>query len=239
MKNKKNLFVMNLLALQIVFIACHNNTTLDSANESKMKLEFDTTTVLIGTQRWCKYDLDVTHFRNGDKIKDVSGSFIDEYEHQQNQFQWNHDDSAKTTCSWGYGDPNIPGDYEGRLYNWHAVNDSRGLAPRGFHIPSDHEWNTLANFLGGLEVAGKKMKSKDSFQNKISPCTNESGFSAKDVGYCDFKLEFTKPLGICWWSSTEEHVGTAWCYDLHFEKESLGRNGMFKGYGFSVRCIKD
>lgn len=130
----------------------------------------------------------------------------------------------------------------GKLYNWYAVNDPRGLAPEGFHIPTDQEWITLKEYLGGTEVAGKKMKSTFGwpFDKHVN---NESGFnglpggslqSFRDGGFVSIGTSGT------WWSTTDRGKKTAWTYTLSKDLSNFFRfDGLLKKDGLSVRCIKD
>ena len=101
-------------------------------------------TVTIGTQEWMAENLKVTHYRNGDPIQLVT------------------DDSSWSNLSTGaYCDYDNDGDnvaVYGRLYNWFAVNDSRAIAPAGWHVATAADWQTLIDILGGDAVAGGKMK---------------------------------------------------------------------------------
>ena len=100
--------------------------------------------VKIGTQVWMSTNLDVTYYRNGDKIPQVKDSV-----------KW----ARLTTGAWcWYNNDSATGAVYGKLYNWYAVNDPRGLAPIGWHIPSDTEWDTLSARLGGASKAGGKLK---------------------------------------------------------------------------------
>jgi len=105
-------------------------------------------TVTIGTQVWTTKNLDVSTFRNGDVIPQASSDEAWKAAGENKQPAW---------CYSG-NDPKNGTKY-GKLYNWYAVNDPRGLAPAGYHIPTDAEWTVLTNYLGGEDVAGKKMKS--------------------------------------------------------------------------------
>jgi uncharacterized protein (TIGR02145 family) len=73
----------------------------------------------------------------------------------------------------------------GRLYNWYAVNDSRGLTQPGWHIPSDAEWNSLQTYSGGPSAAGRKMKEPGfaHWNTRNSNAANTSGFSGLPGGY--------------------------------------------------------
>jgi uncharacterized protein (TIGR02145 family) len=101
--------------------------------------------VTIGTQTWTTKNLDVATFRNGDAIPEAK---TDE------EWQAAGDNKQPAWCYYD-NDPKNGVKY-GKLYNWYAVNDARGLAPAGWHIPTDEAWTELSTFLGGLDVAGKK-----------------------------------------------------------------------------------
>lgn len=105
-------------------------------------------TVTIGAQVWMKENLNVSTFRNGDPIPEAK---TDE--------EWKAAGDAKQPA-WCYydNDPKNGAKY-GKLYNWYAVNDSRGLAPEGWHVPTDVEWSVLIGYLGGEKDITKKIKS--------------------------------------------------------------------------------
>ena len=105
-------------------------------------------TVTIGTQTWTTKNLNVATFRNGDAIPRAK---TDE--------EWSAAGENKQPAWCYYENKAANGTKYGKLYNWYAVVDTRGLAPAGYHIPTDEEWTVLSTFLGGEDVAGKKMKS--------------------------------------------------------------------------------
>ncbi len=111
-------------------------------------------TVTIGTQVWMKENLNVSTFRNGDPIPEAKTAD-----------EWQAAEKAKQPA-WCYydNDPKNGAKY-GKLYNWYAVNDARGLAPAGYHVPAEQEWEVLINQLGGKDAAGKKMKSTSGWNN--------------------------------------------------------------------------
>ena len=111
-------------------------------------------TVTIGTQVWMTKNLDVATFRNGDPIPQAKTDEEWEKAGENEQPAWCY-----------YNNDPANGAKYGKLYNWYAVNDSRGLAPSGYHIPSDAEWTRLTDFLGGEKVAGPKMKSKSGWDS--------------------------------------------------------------------------
>ena len=195
-------------------------------------------TVMIGDQEWTTKNLNVSKYRNGDIIPEV-----------RNQKVWN----KLTTGAWCYynNDPKNGAMY-GKLYNWYAVNDPRGLAPKGFHIPSDAEWQILIDYLGGEKIAGGKMK-KIGIKNWSAPNlseTNETNFSGLPGGYRDHGYLVSDGAGIgqfdgigdhaCWWSSTEEG-GFYSVLSRSLNKddnEGSSSKGHMK-WGYSVRCLKD
>ncbi len=119
--------------------------------------------VTIGTQTWTTKNLDVATFRNGDLIPEAK---TDE--------EWKAAGDNKQPAWCYYDNKAANGTKYGKLYNWYAVVDARGLAPAGWHVPTDEEWTVLSTFLGGDDVAGKKMKSSsgwDSYEEDIT-CAN-------------------------------------------------------------------
>jgi len=183
--------------------------------------------VTIGTQVWMTKNLDVSTFRNGDPIPQAK---TDE--------EWKKAGENKQPAWCYYNNDPANGAKYGKLYNWYAVNDSRGLAPVGYHIPSDAEWTKLTDFLGGNEVAGTKMKSTDGWKGNGNG-TNESGFSGLPGGYRSNygSFSYVGDYGT-WWSSSEDLTLSAWNRALSYDDGSVGRNNYVK-VGFSVRCLRD
>jgi uncharacterized protein (TIGR02145 family) len=134
----------------------------------------------------------------------------------------------------------------GKLYNWYAVTDSRGLCPTGWHVPSDGEWTTLTTFLGGESVAGGAMKSTATqptpggWYAPNTGATNSSGFTGLPGGYRDSGGGFYN-LGYngYWWSSSVAGSGSAWYRILSFNVANADRYFNFHRVGFSVRCVRD
>jgi uncharacterized protein (TIGR02145 family) len=189
-------------------------------------------TVQIGNQCWTQSNLKVSKYRNGDNI--LTGL---------SDGQWS------STTSGAYAiynnDPVNDGLY-GKLYNWYAVDDSRGLCPTGWHVPSDAEWTTLTTFLGGASAAGGAMKSTATQPTPggwLAPntgATNSSGFTGLPGGSRDSGGGFySLGNGGGWWSSSDAGSGSAWTRLLDFNDALAFRyNGTPRG-GFSVRCLKN
>jgi uncharacterized protein (TIGR02145 family) len=185
----------------------------------------------IGKQIWSCKNLDVSTYRNGDTIPQVTDSLT-----------W----SKLTTGAWCYynNDPAMGAIY-GKLYNWFAENDPRGLAPEGWHIPSDDEWTILANSLGGENIAADKLKTTGTYENgnglwltTNNSATNESGFSALPGGNCIGNYTNIGYMGH-WWSSTNISYSLAWYRTILTGSSKLYRTDAPKYFGLSVRCIKD
>lgn len=203
---------------------------LSSCGGGASKEEGASKEVTIGKQVWMTQNLNVDKFRNGDPIPEAK---TDE--------EWSKagENGEPAWCYYNNNPDN--GDRYGKLYNWYAVNDPRGLAPEGWKIPSDEEWSRLADFLGGESVAGTKMKSTDfwdDYEGKSGNGTNESGFSGLPGGYRDLIGTFGSigKVGL-WWSSTEDD---AWNRSLNYGNGNVGRGlNIFKNLGLSVRCLRD
>jgi uncharacterized protein (TIGR02145 family) len=186
-------------------------------------------TVKIGIQVWMAENLNVEHYRNGDPIPQV-----------QDKEEW----SKLTTGAWCYYDNDPPnGVTYGKLYDWYAVNDPRGLAPEGWHIPTDAEWTKLIDFLGGDKVAGGKLKATTLWQKPNTEASNSSDFTTLPGGFLSYRLDFIAIRQTCYfWSSTKANDNNdirAWSRDLDYKKSDVIRNESFKSEGQSVRCIKD
>ena len=184
--------------------------------------------VTIGTQVWMTKNLDVSTFRNGDPIPQA-----------KTKEEWEKAGDNKLPAWCYYENDPANGAKYGKLYNWYAVSDSRGLAPVGYHIPSDAEWTILSDYLGGAEKAGAKMKSKQGWAEDGNG-TNSSGFSGLPGGFRGISGSF---FGVgkygYWWSSTEDGTGSAWLRTLDYGYGYVGRYDGYKGGGFSVRCLRD
>ena len=182
-------------------------------------------TIKIGTQTWTTKNLDVTTYRNGEVIPQV-----------QDANAW----SNLRTGAWCYYENNTAnGSSYGKLYNWYAVNDPRGLAPKGYHIPTDAEWKILTDYLGGESEAGTKMKSSSGWKNNGNG-TNTNGFAGLPGGYRNYigKFDYIGAFGY-WWSSSESVSNNAWYRYLDGNNGNVARNYNLKRIGFSVRCLRD
>ena len=197
-------------------------------------------TIRIGNQVWMVENLKVTHYRNGDPIPNIT-----------NSSEWNQLNKG-AYCTY-YNDPENAIKF-GCLYNWYAINDSRSIAPEGWHVPSDEEWKELEIYLGmqkkesnntgwrGINIGGElKDFSSSLWKDPNTGANNYSGFSALPGGYRTYSGSF-KYIGrtayFC--SYKEEETNFTWIRCLNFRDEDILRYVHDNKHdGFSVRCIKD
>ena len=183
--------------------------------------------VTIGSQVWMQKNLNVCKYRNGDDIPEVT-----------DPTQW----ANLKTGAWCYynNDP-ANGPIYGKLYNWYAVNDSRGLAPVGYHVPSDGELTTLTTFLGGEMLAGGRMKTATGWDAPNTSATNSSEFSGLPGGHRFSYGPFVSVGKNCFlWSSSEYNtLNDAWYRYLSSTNGTAYRTTTLKVTGFSVRCLRD
>jgi uncharacterized protein (TIGR02145 family) len=187
--------------------------------------------VKINDQTWMSENLNTAAFRNGDPIKQIQSK--DEWEVASNKKQ----------PAWCYynNDPEYGKRY-GKLYNWYAVNDPRGLAPEGWHVASKQEWLSLIENFGGKNEAGIKLKAKDGWNMSLE-ATNSSKFTALPGGIREYWGNFLVLgfVGKWWCSSGDERLSKSLSHSISMESNSplVEFHDSNQGYGFSVRCIKD
>ena len=188
-------------------------------------------TIVIGNQEWMAENLKTSIYRNGEPIA-TNLTYL----------EWLN--SAITQIgAWAFY--NNISQYDcpyGKLYNWYAVADPRHVCPSGWHEPTDGEWTTLTDYLGGESVAGGKMKSTG-LQYWISPntdATNESGFSGLPGGSRYSSGQFSN-IGFngIWWSSSENAIAYAWDRSLNYDDANAIRFPPNKTNGSFVRCLRD
>ncbi len=201
-------------------------TATEVADGGTSKEEGASKEVTIGKQVWMTENLDVDKFRNGDPIPHV---ITDE--------EWEKARENKQPAWCYYGNDPSNGVKYGKLYNWYAVRDPRGLAPAGWHIPSLQEWTVLTDYLSGKDVAGTKMKSSSGW--KKGNGTNESGFSGVPGGSRSIYGWFNDigQYGY-WWSSTELLANGSYI-GLNYLSDSVNGPNTERDRGFSVRCLRD
>jgi uncharacterized protein (TIGR02145 family) len=181
-------------------------------------------------------NLNVSHYTNGDSIPQV-----------QDAEQW----LSLTTGAWCYYDNNPDNAQRyGKLYNWHAVNDPRGLAPVGWHVPTEEEWKELETAMGMNSAVGDAQGwfgTTQGTQLKSSTGWDEDGNGADSVGFSALPSGF-RGLGggfymtgriAAFWSSSDDAWDYAWYRALAANRSAIRRKLSTKMRGFSVRCVKD
>ena len=184
-------------------------------------------TVTIGGRTWMAENLRVSRYRNGERIPEV-----------------------RDVKSWSTGKSGAWSNYEhreengrkyGRLYNWHAVNDARGLAPAGWHVASEREWSELVETVGGAQHAGAALKAPGGWNGQSAAGAESSGFDALPSGARrdtdgGFVLlgEFAR-----FWTSTETDGARAFGQAMEHYDGAVRSGEVKKENGFAVRCVKD
>ncbi|KPK85454.1 MAG: hypothetical protein AMS27_07320 [Bacteroides sp. SM23_62_1] len=198
-------------------------------------------TIKIGDQVWMAENLKTTHYADGSPLVDgtdsvdLTGDYLTKY------YFYYGDDSAANANTYG------------ALYTWAgAMNGAvssdavpsgiQGVCPTGWHLPSDGEWQQLVDYLGGLTVAGGKLKETDTLHWK-SPntgATNETGFTALPGGYRGYTGNyFYITERSVFWSATESEATKAWNRYMYYATLPVGREAYGKNVGLSVRCVRD
>ncbi len=185
---------------------------------------YDYATVQIGEQCWFAENLRTEHYADGDEIPG-----------QLTSSEWSNTfEGAQAVYT---NEASNLSDY-GRLYNWYAVDDERGICPTGWHVPTDVECTTLTDGLGGESVAGEKLKS--STEGPLSwDGTNASGFSGlpsgcRGYGGGFFNIDY---YGYFWSASASDT--DAWYRELETGDAEVNRFNNNQHSGISVRCLKD
>jgi len=187
-------------------------------------------TIAIGTQIWMAENLRAVKYRNGDIIGTTSPATLDISSETTPKYQWAYDSSENNTATYG------------RLYTWYAVTDSRNICPTGWHLPTDADWQSLVNFLGGEDVAGGKLK-ETGISHWNSPNTgasNETGFTSIPNGARNPSGSF-ESIGYSGhhWNSSTSGIHSSGDWYMFYNTSRAVRTGNPRAYGFAVRCIKD
>ena len=181
--------------------------------------------IIIGRQVWLIENLRTKHYNNGDPIIQADD---------------NYDDGG---C-WDFNDNTELTNIYGKLYNFYAITDARGVCPVGYRIPTEEDWIILADYLGGNSIAGGKLKhtGQDYWKSPNIGATNESGFSAYGAGFREMDGTYQAFGNTCYfWSSTAPTTSLqASIFGLNNEAITCGINSVgSKLAGLSVRCIME
>ena len=197
-------------------------------------------TIDIGGQCWFAQNLRSTTYANGEVIPSTL-----------TDSQWNNANAGATTI---YGeddgctnyspdidscDPLVALEEYGRLYNWYAVDDERGLCPMGWHVPTQSEWQSLISGQGGSSSAGEALKSTYGWSYS-GQGTNASGFSGMPGGKRQDGSGYYTSAGDkgIWWTSTP-YSSLARYVELKFNSNGVTQSYSDREEGYSVRCVLD
>jgi uncharacterized protein (TIGR02145 family) len=190
-------------------------------------------TIVLNGKEWMQKNLDVCKYRNGDPIPQV-----------QDMTQWN----KLTTGAWCYYENKTEnGIVYSKLYNGYAVNDPRGLAPAGWHIPLATDLDDLIAYLGGINLVAGEMKEKGT-THWVSPntgATNESGFTGLPAGVVALSGAYPNIITVFsgigylggWWVNLNK--GPYYGYWLSNNSSALSSGSTDPNSGLSIRCVKD
>lgn len=202
-------------------------------------------TIKIGIQVWMVDNLKTTHYNDGTAIPEVSDATA-----------WSNLTTPGYT--WYDNDSTMHAELHGALYNYYAVADTNSLnvCPVGWDVPTDAEWTILTDFLedsgfgyggSGADI-GKSMASTFGWTSSGTAgqvgndqgTNNSSGFSGLPGGLRSPDGSFFE-IGLVgyWWSSTEDSTADAWLRLLLYNSGNVSRSFNDKGFGISVRCLRD
>jgi uncharacterized protein (TIGR02145 family) len=200
-------------------------------------------TVKIGNQCWMKENLKTTKYRNGTTIENPTGNT-----------EWQNNTTG--AYAWYNNDIGYKNTY-GALYNWYAVDNSDGLCPTGWHVPTDAQWTALTTYVSSqpaylcnsnTNYTAKALAAKTNWSSNSGTCTvgnnlnanNSTNFTALPGGYRSIGglFNYVSYSGH-WWSSTEYSAIGAWYRMMGYNYVNVGRSYDSKTHGYSVRCLKD
>lgn len=229
----KKIILFTSIVINVLFLYSCGETSstkkVETSEMTKVKTRNDQYLggeIKIGDQIWMSKNLNVSKFVNGDPIIEAKTNEA-----------WIEVGQKRIPAWCYYKNDSINGQKYGKLYNWFAVIDPRGLAPEGWHIPSEKEWQKLIETLGGVKVAGTKMKSNNGWKNNGNG-TNESGFQGLPGGYrYEDGTFYSLGSHAYWYSTTKVENGKGWYLYLYYD---YGYAHWYEGDrdGFSIRCIK-
>jgi uncharacterized protein (TIGR02145 family) len=191
--------------------------------------------ITIGTQTWMAENLKTIKYNDGTVIPLITDGWYTASLNSSPGYCW-------------YGAPNESTNLTtyGALYNWYAIdtlsNGNKNVCPTGWHVPTDGEWTTLTDALGGTVGAGGKMKEAGlaHWKTPNTGATNESGFAGLPGGYRrQFNEDYAIGGDVYWWSYSEGVPNEAWYRNLTYNNGNVSRYDNNKGSGMSVRCLRD
>jgi uncharacterized protein (TIGR02145 family) len=187
--------------------------------------------IKIGKQIWMVKNLDVAHYKNGDEIL-----------YAKTNEEWLKAAELGKGAWCYFNNASGLGEIYGVLYNWYAVNDPRGLAPDGWRVATDEDWNELENFYGSRGMSGDYLKQSGTlfWKSPNEGANNASGFTALPGGNRDggnAYFNYLRFLGQ-WWTATPSGEKHAISRAIYYTTGVVTRGDYVKSAGYSVRSIK-
>lgn len=196
--------------------------------------------VRIGKQIWMAQNLNSDHFRNGDSIPQA-----------KTPEEWSNANRNQQPAWCYFGNQGELGNSNGKLYNWYAVDDPRGIAPKNWHVPTDSEWKELSVFLGMSAGDAEKLHERgrdegEKMKDPKDPRWNISadsagffiGFNARTTGLRFENGTFGYDSCSFYYTSSKTTENKVFAYGIH-QAPYLNRCEDPKTFGFSIRCIRD
>ncbi len=211
-----------LMAVLFVFALLQHATAQAASKESFPSVK-------IGNQTWMSENLNVGKFRNGDKILEVKSSAVWVQAYNQKIPAW---------CYYEFKAANEK--KYGKLYNWYAVQDKRGLAPKGWRVATVEDWAELSRFVGNEGSAAKQLRSQSGWKEKGNG-TNNLGFNGLPGGSVNAYGMFGD-VGFwgSWWSYNGAEAKLVKGIYLKFDSDRIEEYASYlKTDGLSVRCVRE
>jgi uncharacterized protein (TIGR02145 family) len=223
MNEMKTHFLFLLIALLFsVFLMSCSSPQLDE----EVSPEVSIPSIQIGNQIWMAHNLAVTHYQNGDPIVLLEP---DEYWRQTTDGAWCY-----------YNNDSVNFHQYGKLYNWYAINDQRGICPDGWRIPTKTDWMELIEFSGGDSLAGGTLKQPELWERLHDDAADQFNFSAKPSGYRLTSGEFLNHgIITVFWTADKADQNNAWDIFIISKSPIAGISQTGAEHGFSCRCIKE
>jgi uncharacterized protein (TIGR02145 family) len=247
--------LLSISCIILIFLACcrhdEEKTSGKSTAQFNPNITYDTVrdidgniykTLSIGNQTWMAENLRTTHYRNGDLIPNIKGD--------KDLNEWNNRTSGALCSYKNTTDLDSIATF-GYLYNGYAIIDTRNIAPEGWHIPTETEWDSLETVIAageaitdiyGNAVAGGKMKEAGSVHwGYANHADNSSGFTALPGGFRQAYQGSFNHIGYqCMlWSSTSNYTNSLMIREMSPDFFSISRSQIVNNCGLSVRCIKN
>ena len=218
------------IALMVTCYSCKKDFDLSTIQTGTVT-DFDGNvypTVILGKQEWMAENLKTSKFSNGVEIKYLEDKTL-----------WNE---ALIPANCFYDSDSVTNNVKyGRLYNWNAISNEKNVCPTNWHVPTQKEWETLFETIGGEEIAGAKLKSQNlTTWLDTSFATNEVLFNAEPSGMRDVNDGFVNTRYFAYyWTATEKDNTKSSVINLTYTSNGVGLFDGIKTNGYSVRCVKD